>query len=146
MATTLKWTAPESIATALTTELDGLAAAALAASSEVANETGLYPYIDLELYLASVNYSAATGLAVYVWFLVQPDATNYEDGSASVIPARSPDAIFQLRLVNGAQRVVINNIPVPPLDFTILLQNNVSAAFAANSNTLKYRRHYLQSV
>lgn len=148
MATTLKWTAPEAIATALDTGLNGLAANAAANSAEVANETGLYPYIDLELVLASVDYSAATGLAVYVWFLTQADGTNYEDGSATgpIIPARPPDGIFALRAVNAAQRVVLNNMPLPALDFTILLQNKVSAAFAANSNTLKYRRHYLQNV
>lgn len=149
MATTQKWVAPEAIQTALSTGLDALGAGNTALSAAVANETDLYEYIDLELVLASVNFSSATGLAVSVWLLTTADGTNYEDGSAGTpgtVPARPPNAIVPLRAVNAAQRVALSNIPIPPLGFKLLLQNNVSAAFAANTNLLKYRRHNEQSV
>lgn len=150
MATTMKWAAPgEAIQTALSTGLDALGSGNTALSAEIPNETDLYLMLNLSLSLASVNYSGASGLYVSVWVVTALDGTNFEDGTAGtpgIVPARAPDAIFPLRAVNAAQVVNAVNIPLPPLDFKLLLQNSVSAAFAANTNLLYYRRHNNQAV
>ena len=149
-AVTFKWVAPgESQQTALSTGLDALGAGNTALSTALANETDLYEYINVELKLASVDFSTATGLYVALYFVTANDGSNYEDGSAGtpgVIPGKPPDVIIPLRKVNAAQIVCVNNIPIPPLNFKIELVNNVSAAFAANTNLLYYRRHNEQAV
>ena len=151
MSTTydVKWAAPEAIVTALTTELNSLANGEAALTAAIANETGLYPYIDLELYMASVDIHTQTALYLSVWFLSAVDSTpNYEDGSNTgpMIPARPPDVVIPVRAGSGAmtQRVNVVNIPIPPLGFEILIQNNIGAALAASGNTLKYRRHNMR--
>jgi hypothetical protein len=150
MTTTFNWAAPgETIQTALSTELDALGAGNTALSAEISNETNLYEYIDLELTLASVNFSAATGLIVEVRFVTALDGSNFEDGTAGTpgtISAKVPDVIIPLRQVSAAQVVNVVNIPLPALDFKIHVKNGVSAAFAANTNTLKYRRHNEKGV
>lgn len=143
---TFKWTSPESVQTAFAASLDALGAGNVTSSAVIANNTGLYPYINLELKLASVNYITATGLAVYVWFLPTIDGTNYESYTEASGSARPADVIIPLTNYSGSQRIPITNVPIPPLDFVMLLKNNVSAAFPAADNTLTYRRHYLQSV
>lgn len=144
--TTFKWAVPASIATALDSGLNSLASGSLAISTAIDNETDLYELINLEFILASVDWSAATGLEIDIWFLTTVDGSNYEDGGTSVTPARPPDVIIPVRQLNGAQRIHVNNIPIPPLEFKILLKNGSSAAMAASSNYLKYRRHNEQAV
>lgn len=150
MATTFKWLAPgETIQTALSTGLDALGNGNTALSAALANETDLYQYINLQLTLASVDFSAQTGLYVAIYFVSALDGSNYEDGTAGtpgVIPGRPPDAIIPVRKVNAAQVIVVKNIPIAPLNFKIELVNQVGAAFAANTNLLYYRRHNEQGV
>lgn len=144
---TFKWVAPESIQTALDTGLNSLGNGNTALSSAIANQTDLYLYISLELYLNTINPTGSPYVQIY--FILSPDESNYEDGTAGTpgtIPARQPDAIFALRAANAAQRVALSNIPIPPLPFKLLLVNNTGVAFNASSNTLKYRRHNSQGV
>ena len=149
MTTTLKWTTPESIGTALDSGLNSLGDGNTALSAAIDNLTDLYTLVDLELVLASVDLSAQTKLWISVWFITTVDGSNYEDGSAGTpgtVPSRPPDAVFPLRKVNAAQRINITNIPVPPYSGKLLLQNNAGAALASSGNTLKYRRHTQQGV
>ncbi len=142
-----RWSAPSAIANALTTELNALANNSNAIMvSPIDNTSNRKTFITLEAYLASVDLSAQTNPALYIWFIIQIDGTNDEDGGASVNPARQPDVIIPLRIVNGAQRVIIKNIPnYPPYSVKILLGNRVGAALASSGNTLKYRLHSSES-
>jgi hypothetical protein len=148
MAQTFKWVAPESIASALTTELNSLGDGSFSsASSVITNESGspaLYQYIDLELVLASL--SPATGAYVDVWLLATLDATNYADASKALQTA-SLLCSFQLDTTAAtAQRIVRSNIPIPPLDFKLQLRNKAGVSLGASGNTLKYRRQNEGSV
>lgn len=143
---TNKWATPAAIATALTTGLDSLANAANAISGAIDNLTGLNEFIDIEVVLASVDLSAQTNPAIYIWFVKQIDGSNYEDGGAAVNPARQPDIIVPLRAVNGAQRVIVSNVVFPPYSVELLWGNRTGAAHASSGNTLKYRLHNTESV
>lgn len=147
MPTTFKWTAPETIATALSTELNGLANLSFSAESAVIdNETGLYLFVDLELSLASFTPGSGSPYCA-AWLVYSLDGTNYEktpDGSSGDKP---PDAIFPLEAsVAQASRIVITNIPIAPLKFKVVLRNRSGASLAASGNTLNYRRHNGQGV
>lgn len=140
---TAQWGTPENIVTALTTELNTLAAGAAAIGASVDNGTDRYLYISFELLMASVDWSAAIGLYLPIWCLYSLDGTNYEDGliAGPIIPARTADGYFAARKVNGAQRLIFGNVPLLPYKFMPFIQNGCTAALAAANNTLKYRRH-----
>lgn len=137
--------------TLMTTELNALATSSgltAGAISSVAGTSGLfnnvfggavllgYPLGKYELTLAAP--SGAVSGAVFVWFLNSVDGTNYEDGSASIIPARPANLIFPLRSVTStAQRIILDQMPLPTGSFFVLLAQNSGQAFAATTNTLK---------
>lgn len=137
----LRWTAYDSIASYLTTELNSLAdnANKLGAAINFAAEgSDRKIYMDIEVYLASVDLSGQTAPAIYLWLLGRTDGTNFEDGGDSVDPARQPDAIIPLRVVSGAQRVFARRILTTPDQGKILIENQAGAALAASGNTVKY--------
>ncbi len=141
---TATWSPYDGIATALSTGLDALGNNNHALSAAIDNSTNKRFYADLELVLASVDLSAQTNPAVYIWVINYVDGANYEDGAAGTPgtnPARPPDAIIPLRAINGAQRAAKRLVSIPPSNFKILLQNKTGAALAANSNTLKYQTY-----
>ena len=79
--TTTKHTAyTAAIATALTTELDGLAnATASAASGAIDNRTTLNLFMDVELVVAAQGSARSAGAVVEVYLVSSLDETNYED-------------------------------------------------------------------
>ena len=140
-----RWSAPASIQTALSTELNSLANDSNAiTSTQVDNTTNRKTFIDVELYLASVDLSAQDNPAIYVWFLYEIDGTNQEDGAAAVNPAKQPDIVIPLREVSATQRVIIPNTIALPYEFDILLGNRTGAALASSGNTFKYRFHSME--
>lgn len=149
MASTFKWATPENIATALSTELNSLANGSYSnASGAIDNATGLYQFMQLELYLASLTPVAGQSVAVYL--LPTLDATNYADGGGAVAPSSGAFLCsFELRAAAATQRRVSRILEIPPLSFTLVV-NNVTitsgVAFASSGNTLKYRRFYMQAV
>lgn len=143
MATTQQWTTPETIATALTTELNSLANAAQSAqSAAIDNLTGLYQYIELELVLASLTPTGSPYCQVYL--VKQIDGTNYEDLSTSA--SHLVVATFPFSTAVAAKRIVAANILIPPCAFKLAVQNQAGPALGASGNTLKYRRYNEQSV
>lgn len=144
MATTFKWTAPESIATYMTTALDGLANATFAGvGAAIDNETDLYPYIAFEVNLASLDPTA--GAFVDIWINASLDGTNYATPTKPLITSNLLCTI-QLDDASAAQRLVKGNILIPPLKFKLDLRNMSGVALNASGNTLKYRRYFDQGV
>lgn len=130
------------IATLLSTELNSLANNTNAISSTSYNNAqgggGGDGYTEalLELFL---NYSVAptanTGFSI--WFLTRPDGTNFEDGGASVTPARTPNVVVPVRAVTGNQRIV-RRVMIPPGVFHTLIRNNgTGQTIASSGNTVK---------
>lgn len=138
------WGSPESIASALTTELNSLANGSYSnASSAITNGSGLYKYMSLELALASLTPSGSPYVNVYL--LPTIDGTNYVDGGgATAPPAETLIATFSLSTSTGTKRRAVANLLIPPYDFKLVALNGSGVTLGASGNTLKYRRH--QSV
>lgn len=145
---TQTYSAPTSIATALSTELDGLVSATYsAASAAIDNRTLRHLYCALELKLASLTPGAGnTGISVFL--LPSVDAAAYPDGGGAVAPA--PEnflcAFGTLSTSAGAKVRTKVNIPIPPLLFKLVVLDGALVNLAANTNTLKIIMYSLQSA
>jgi len=149
MATEKQFTAYDSIASYLTTELNALAddANVLGAAIDFTTAgTDRKIFLDIEVYLASVDLSAQTNPALYIWLLARTDGTNFEDGAAAVNPARAPDKIIPLRVVSAAQRVFARMVMPTPDQGKLLIGNRSGAALAATANTMKYYTYSVTDV
>ncbi len=138
------------IATIFTTELNSLANNSnVVTTTPFDNTQGStgdgYTMAEIEL-VVQFGTAPTSGTGVSVWFLRRPDGTNYEDGSASITPARMADVTIPVRNVNTAQRIVREFI-LPPGVCQILLRNNgTGQPFAATNNTLKIRPVTVEGV
>lgn len=104
-----------------------------------------YTLCDVEL-LVTYGSAPTASTAVALWFIGSADGTNYEDGDASITPARIPDAIFPLRAVTTAQRI-IRRLFLPWGLFKVLIKNDgTGQAMAASGNTVVIRPVTSQSV
>lgn len=150
MATTFKWVAPETLTSYFTTELNTLADSTSdttgfsAVGAEIANETDLYQYINLQLVLATQGAARSAGGFVAVYINYAADGTTYDDTSNKVFTELL--AVFPLDAATTARTLTKTNIPIPPIDFKLLVLNDTGQALAATLNTLKYRRHNEQGV
>lgn len=136
-----RWGSPESIATALSTDLNSLANGSYsAASSAIDNETDRYKFINLEVVLASLTPTGSPYVAIYAVYSL--DGTNYADGGGSVAPRNSSLlAVLDTSTSTGAKRLVSGNHVLLPLKFKLVEYNALGVAMASSGNTLKYRRH-----
>ena len=126
-------TAAEAIATA---SLDSLADDAGVLGSDLGANDDFYAR--LEIYLASVDLSSQDNPAIYVYFIKSDDdGSTFEDASASIEPARRPDAVVPLRTVSATQRVMVD-VLFPAENFKVLYWNKSGAALAASGNTIYY--------
>lgn len=140
-----KWAAPEAIATLLSTELNSLANAGVVLSAAINNETGLYTHMNLELYVAVQGSARSAGAYVAIYILPSVDGTNFDD--ETVAAALDAMQVYcALDAATTARYKVKCNIPIPPLQFKLQVENKTGQAFKADSNTLKYRRHMGQVV
>ncbi len=126
------------VSTALSTELNSLANNNNALGSAITIANAGYRFGELEI-VVTFGVAPTANTALTVWLLREVDGTNYEDGGSSVTPTRAPDAIFPLRAVTTAQRVVVP-CDLPPGTFKALLRNDgTGQTTAASGNTLKVR-------
>ena len=150
MASTFKWVAPEALTSYLTTELNSLADSTSdttgfsAVGAEIANETDLYQYISLELVIAAQGAARSAGGFVAVYINYAADGTTYDDTSNKAFTELL--GVFGLDAAVTARRLTKTNLPIPPLDFKLLVLNDTGQALAATGNTLKYRRNNEQVV
>lgn len=136
---TSKWTAYGTLQSYLTTELNSMGNGSNKLGAAIDFSTNRHFYMDVEVYLASVDLSAQDDPAIYIWLIPRSDGTNFTDGGDSVTPARPPDKIIQLREVNVAQREMARGLILTPDQGKLLIGNRTGAAFAASGNTVKYR-------
>jgi len=133
----------------LTTGLNSLANNSLALSAAFDNTVGGagdgYLLCDVEL---AVTYGVAptANTGVSVWLVQTQDGTNYEDGDASITPAKLPDVVFALRAVTTAQRIIRRVLLPQGLMKALLKNDGTGQAMAASANTLKIRPVTVQGV
>lgn len=140
-----------SVTTLMTTELNSLASSSgltAGAISSVGGSSGVFNNIQaggglggfryglFELVLGAPGGTLTAGTGAYIWFLTDVDGTDYEDGSASVIPARNPNLIIPVRAVSTAQRITVQ-AQMPPNTWYVLLAQNTGQTWASSGNTLK---------
>lgn len=152
MATTFKWTAPETLAAYLSTDLNSLANSTSdttgfsASGAEIDNTTDLFQYLALELVLAAQGAARAAGASIEIWIEVAVDPTpTYEDRANAAFTNRLL-AVIGLDAATTARRRNVEHIVIPPLKFKLYVRNRTGQAFAASGNTLKYRRYNEQGV
>jgi hypothetical protein len=127
-----------SLTNCLTTELNALANNANAVGSTITIPDSGFRNGELEL-LVTFGVAPTANTCLLVWLLREIDATNFEDGGASVTPTRVPDAVFPVRAVTTAQRIIVP-IDLPPGSFRALVRNDgTGQALAGTGNTLRVR-------
>ena len=146
--TTIKYESPASIATILTTELNGLADGSNKLSAALSNDAAgeLFLYADFEITLATTS-SRPTNARVDMYILIELDGSTYTYGSDSVNPADNMwVGSFIVDSGTLARVTHIRGIQLPPTDFKILLQNNLGVAMASSGNILKWTKYNLESL
>jgi hypothetical protein len=141
-----------SATTLLSTELNSLASSSTLAAGAISSVGGTsgkfdntagggglggYTLGQFEINCAAPSGAVTAGSGVFVWLLTTVDGTNYENGSASIVPVRRPDVIIPFRAVTSTAQRIIVVAPLPPGTWFVLLSQNSGQAFAASSNTLK---------
>lgn len=135
--------------TVLSTGLNSLANNSLAISSEYDNTESAtgdgYLLVDIEL-VVTYGSNPTANTACSIWILQSQDGTNFEDGGASLTPARIPDVVLPLRAVTTEQRI-IKRVVLPQGKLKILLKNDgTGQAMASSGNTVKIRPTTYQVV
>lgn len=143
---TTKWLRG-TIATIFSTELNSMANnAQVITSSPFDNSANLDLMAQAEIVIAGMGGTPTANTGLSVWFLVNVDGTNYEDGSTSVAPMRFADVVMPIRAVSTAQRIIIPCI-VPAGSFHVLIRNDgTGQALNSSGNTLKIRPLTYQAV
>jgi len=147
-ATAIKWEAPATIQTYLSTDLNSLADAGTFLGAKIDNvlDGENVMFMGLELYVAAQGVARDSGANVAVYLLPTIDDTNFSYGdSAALVDGGNLLTVFALDAATTARYVCRANLRVPPFDFKLQLANNTGQAFAATLNTLKYRLYSLES-
>jgi hypothetical protein len=143
MATIRKQLEQATAVTLLSTEMNSVVNGANAVTSSAvlnnavgqANTDG-YMWAKIELVLGAVGAAMTLNSGVPIYFLSSVDGTNYEDGDATVVPARAPDVVIGVRNVATAQRIT-RRIAVPVGAQKVLAVNSTGQTWNASGNTLK---------
>lgn len=138
----ITWQAPSALTAYFTTELNTLADSTSdttgfsAAGAEIANATSLNRFLALELVLAAQGAARSAGGFVAVYINYAADGSTYDDTSNKAFSEMI--AYFPLDAATTARRLTRTGIPIPPVDFKLLVLNDTGQALAGTGNTLKY--------
>ena len=145
MASTIKWTATSTDETILSLTSAIASSAYVGVSSAILNGTsGLYQYAAVEFNSTLVN--AAAGGFVDVWLYPSLDGTNYADSTGK--PLQTPSLMCSIPLdttAGSAQRVIVSNIAIPPMNFKMDMRNMTGSSMSSGT-TLRMVRYYEQVV
>ena len=149
MANIVKWSPLGTLTTYLATALDGLGIGANKLGAAISNDgsTERNRFISFELTVNTQGSARNATARVEIYFLASLDGTAFSFGDDSTDPAPgTPMEQLGLDAATTARIVTAYNIPIPPLDFKLLLMNETGVAFAATGNVLKYLTHNEEMV
>lgn len=135
------------------TSLNGLASTSFALGAAINNTptSGAvisYDIADLTITLSSAVTTGSTAPNLVVWILPAVDGTNYPSppgGTAAAAPA-SLSYTFQMVPSVATTTIVCSNIPIPPYNFKVQIQNGLGVSFpATNTSTCQIQRKTLAS-
>lgn len=132
-----------------TTALNSIASGnAILSGTSITNGTALDIFADVEVVLASLAALAPNFVGVYLYPL-NSDGSTYGDGRFTSSAAGPPPSSYWVGNIvydasTGAKQGTCRGIILPPGTFKFLLHNQMGAAFASSSNTLKYRTYNRQ--
>jgi len=118
------------------------------------NESDLATHMDIEIELGSVDLSASTAPAIWVYLIESVDGgTDFDDYTdATATEGLMPRfdklcAIIEVREGSGAETktAIKSMIPIPPARFKLVVRNKCGAALGS-TNTLYYRTYNLNNV
>lgn len=114
------------------------------------NTATKYRNLAAELYLATVDLSAATGLTVELYLVPSIDETNYVDdgtdaSTTDLPPGSAHIGTFYIQKTSAIHRAaIVCNECLQALKYTPVLINKTGAAFNASGNTLKIKMNSAQ--
>jgi hypothetical protein len=122
MANEIKWKAP-------TSRTSGISSASLNAGtnllgSEIDNETNLDRWMALNL-TWTCSSAATAGKVIEAYVIYDVTSSAYEDGGTSEDPVKAPVAVFVDDGGTGAQQQTVEDIPIKPFAFKILLKSEL---------------------
>ena len=148
MPTEIKYEAPASPVTYLSTELNSLAnddtilGAKIDNGADGENEM----FMSLELTLAAPGSTRTTGARVDVHLLASVDDTNFNYGDdAALIDPGTLLCSFPVDASTSARIATRTNLSIPPHDFKLQVLNATGTALQSSGNTIKYRLYSLES-
>jgi hypothetical protein len=136
-----------------TTSLNSLGAGnALQSGTQIANDTPLDLFADVELYLASLAAVAPNYVGIYLYPLLS-DGTNYGDTRFTSAAAGPPPSTYWVGNIvydpsTGIKQGMLRGVILPPGKFKFVVYNQMgsSVTFASSGNILKYRTYNRQVV
>lgn len=154
MATTFSQAVNGSLDTAIAgASLNALANGSYALGSAINNTPTVgsvvsYDLADLTITLSSAITTGSGSPNIVVWILPAVDGTNYPSppgGTAAAAPAALSMTFQQIASVSTTT-IVCPNIPIPPYNFKVQIQNNLGATLpATNTSTCQMQRRTLTS-
>ena len=102
-----------------------------------------YDLGDLTITLSSAVTTGANTPNLVVWILPAVDGTNYPTPPGSSAAAAPPSLSYTFQQVPSVSTstIVCPNIPLPPYNFKVQIQNNLGVALpATNTNTCQMQR------
>jgi hypothetical protein len=129
-----------------TTGLNSIASGnAILSATQIDNSSALDMFADVEVVLASLAAVAPNYVGVY-FYPLNSDASTYGDGRFGTSAAGPPTPTYYVGSIvmvaaTQAQQGTLRGIILPPGKGKFVLYNQMGVAFAAASNTLKYRTY-----
>jgi hypothetical protein len=133
--------------TALSSDLDGDTNDTYSAlSSEFDNSTNGYMFMDIEVYLASADFTTPGGadMAVEIYVVPSVDGTTFPNYQASgTTTSQENNQYFvgsvTVEDVNGAVRASLRGVEIPNGKWKLGVRNVTNRTLAASGNTIKWR-------
>lgn len=133
------------------TSLNALASGSYALGAAINNtptdgSTISYDLADLTITLSSAVTNASGTPNIAVWILPAVDGTNYPTPPGSSAGAAPPylSYTFQQLASTATTTIVCPNIPIPPYNFKVMVQNNLGVALpSTNTSTCQLQRKTL---
>lgn len=145
----LNYTARETAATVLTTEMNSKTSGSLSdiSASQDNDTAGVRNiYGQAEIYLAAQGTNRAAGAYVALYFVPELDGTNFGDTTDECLDNYFVGSASFDDAALAARRVVIDRVRFPVGDFKVIAKNGTGQTWASSGNTVKLRAYTFEDA